>query len=463
MPDFTTISQAPEIRALVQENLLERAFHDALFPRLLFRGAASPVLWPNNVGDNMVFTGTGLMRTKQKPLTPGTDPLPSTYQVEQWESSIQQYADTIDTAMPTSISAIANLFLRNAQQLGLGAGQTMNRIVRNRMFNAAQAGHTVVDGAGQSSTTIRIKRLNGFTRARTPTLVGASAVRFQPVSSSNPLAITIGGSARNVIGFTADNAGDEVGPGVVLLDATIAPADRAAVLAVDRTFLVRVGGGDRVDDVGSSDLLTLASIRAAVSRMRNQNVPEMPDGRFHCHLDPISESQVFADAEFQRLLQSLPDYFMYRQFAVGELLGTVFFRNSENPQRETVEGGLTAVFTEDDPFGAELYSNGVAATGVRIHRALFAAQGGIFEYYQDMSAMITEAGITGKQGQPSITNNGIEVMTERVALILRSPQNRLQDLVSASWKFIGDWPVRTDATTGDTARIKRFLSIEHGE
>jgi hypothetical protein len=34
------------------------------------------------------------------------------------------YADAIDTHMPTSITAIANLFLRNAQQMGLAAGMT---------------------------------------------------------------------------------------------------------------------------------------------------------------------------------------------------------------------------------------------------------------------------------------------------------------------------------------------------
>ena len=43
MPDFSTISQAPEIRALVQENLLERAFHDALF--LFFNAAEAAFIF----------------------------------------------------------------------------------------------------------------------------------------------------------------------------------------------------------------------------------------------------------------------------------------------------------------------------------------------------------------------------------------------------------------------------------
>lgn len=470
MADFSTILQAPEIRALVQENILERAFHDALFPRLLFRGEAMPQLFPANVGDSMVFTGVGLVKPKMKPLQPGTDPLPSSYQAEQWTATLQQYADSIDTHMPTSIVAIANLFLRNAHQLGMSAGQAMNRVVRDRMYNAAESGWTVADGAQAAVTTIRVKRLNGFTRARRPDLPAGSAVRFDTVSTNNPLPITILDTtgpatpvARQVVSYSPDTAGDEVGPGTITITGgAVTVADRAYIYSYDRSYIVRVGGGNSVDSIGSADLLKLSDIRAAVARFWQQNVPEHSDGRFHCHLDPTSQAQVFGDAEWQRLLTSLPDYYMYRQFALGELLNTVFFRNSECPVPETVEGGLTATFTQDDPFAPELYNNGVP-TGVVVHRALFTGQGGIMEYYQDLAGLITDAGITGKVGEPRITNNSIEVFTDRIQLILRSPLNRLQDLVSTSWKFIGDWPVRTDATTGDQARYKRFVSVLHGE
>ena len=466
MPDFSVISQAPEIRALVQDGILERAFHDSLFPRLLFRGEATPVLWPANIGDRQIFTGTGLLQKQQRALVPGTDPTPQSFSAEQWEAVAQQYAGTVDTNMPTSMMAIANLFYRNAQQLGLQAGQSLNGLVRNRLYNAALSGQTVADGAQGPTNTIRVKRLNGFTRARRPDLTTGSAVQYLPVSSSNPLPIKLfAGSevSRNVIGFSADAAGDEVGPGTITLDgAAVTVADRDYVLSTARTFLVRVGGGNKVDDVGSSDLFTLASIRAAVARMRSMNVPEHQDGYFHCHMDPTSESQIFADQEFQRLLTSMPDYYMYKQFGIGVLLGTIFIRNTECPVPETVVGGLTATFSQDDNFAGELYNNGTT-TGVRIHRPLFSAQGQIMEYHSDLSNLITEAGITGKVAEPRITNNGIDVFTERIQLIIRAPLNRLQDQVSTSWKFIGDWPVRTDGATGDAAYFKRSVAVEHGE
>lgn len=413
MPDFSTITQDPTIRAIVQENILERAFHDGLFPRLLYRGESAPQIWPANVGDTMVYTGTGLIKPKMRPLVPGSDPAPSDYQKEQWTATLQQYADSIDTHMPTSIVAIANLFLRNAQQLGLSAAQSLNRLVRDKMFNAALSGHTVADGAQVAVTTLVVKRLNGFTRARRPDLAAGSPVKFDTVTGSNPLPITAAGTPVNVIGFIPATAGDEIGPGSLLLDAAVTVANRDAVLASDRTFLVRVGGGATVDGITSANILTLSAIRAAVSRFWQENVPEQPDGRFHCHLDPTSQGQIFADPEWQRLLTALPDYYMYRQFAVGELLNCVFYRNSESPLPETVAGAgsvFPTVFSQDDPFAGELLN----ATSVPVHRALFAGQGGIMEYYQDLSLLLTEAGITGRVGEPRITNNAIEVFSERI-------------------------------------------------
>jgi len=470
MPDFSTITQTPQMRALVQQNMLERAFHDALFPRMLFRGEAAPVLWPANVGDTMSFTGAGLIKPKMRPLVPNTDPEPSSYTSEQWSAQLQQYADSIDTRMPDSIVSIVNLFLRNAQQLGLSAAQAMNRITRNKLYNAAESGWTVTDTAQTAVSVLRVKRLNGFTRARNPSLPTGSPVRFDPVSSGNPLVVTIldrtGPPApvtRNIVGFTPDTPGDESGPGTITLTGgNVTVNDRDYVYAADRTFIVRVGGGLKVDDIGSSDLLRLADIRSAMARFRQENVPEQPDKYFHCHLDPTSEAQIYADPEFQRLLTSLPDYFIYSEFAIGKLLGAIFFRNSECPVPETVDGGLTATYSQDDPFAPELYNTG-AVGGVKVHRAIFVGQGLIHEYYQDLMNLITDAGVTGRVAEPKITNNSIEVMSDRIQLIIRAPLNRLQDMVSTTWKFIGDWPVRTDSATGDAARIKRTCVVMHGE
>ena len=466
--DFSIVLQDPSVRAIVQENLLERAFHDSLFPGLMYRGEAVPQPWPAHSGDSQIFTAPGLMVPKQKPLRPGVDPTPSTYTIEQWNAQLQQYADSIDTHMPTSMQAIVDLFMRNAHQLGLSASQAMNRIVRNRMFAAALSGWTVVDVANAGPTNqVHVARLNGLTTARRPLTAGASTVRFSAVSGSNPLPVTFVANAvvvnRNVIGFISDTPGDEVGPGTLLLDG--APVTnvlaRAYLYSYDRSNIVRVGGGNSVDAIGPTDTLKLASLRQSITGFWQNNVPVHPDGRFHAHIDPVSISQAYDDPEMQRLNTSLPDYVIYRQFAIGEMFNTVFFRNTESPVKSTVQPYDGVTYSQEDPFPGELYSDGTV-TGTPIHRVLVTAQGGIYEYFSDLTQLLTEAGVNGKIADPRIVNNGIEVNSERIQLIIRGPLNRLQDLVSVSWKFIGDWAVRTDSATGDDSRFKRFITIEHG-
>jgi len=463
MPDFSVITQSPEVRAITQEGYLERAFQDALFPNLLFRSEAMPKVWNGVAGDSQIFSGDGLMAVDARPLVPGTDPIPASYSIEQWTAQLQQYSGTIDTAMPSSMLAIASLFMQNGKKVGLQGAQTINRVTRNRMYAAALSGWTVADGATVASTSMRVKRLNGFTTARNPSLPGASAVAFGPVSASNPLSITIeAGPAitRNVIGFTPDVAGDIYGPGILLLDAAATAADGDAVYSVDKSHIVRAGGGNSVRDLSGGDIATLAGVRSVVQNFWSQNVPEHSDGRFHAHLDPMSLTELFADDEFQRLLTSLPDYYMYKEFALGQLLGTAFYRNSECPRIDTVVNGSTNVFTDRDPFPGELTANG-SVGGLEVHRMLFTAQGGIIEYFADLAQLITEVGVTGKVSPISVTNNGIEVFAERIQMVIRAPLNRTQDTISTTWKIIADWPARTDAATGSSARYKRFACLEH--
>lgn len=465
MPDFSVILQTPQMRSLVQENALERLFYDGLFPAMLFRMDVEDEQWDANVGDDKVFTGKGLMKPRLRPLTPGQDPVPHDYGAEQWRAQQQKYADTIDTHLPTSMAACVKKVTEDLKTLGLNAGQTLNRLIRNERYNAALSGWTVADGTAGASTTIRVKRLNGFTRARRPDLAAGSPVRYDLVSVNNPLPITVVASARNVTGFTPDTPGDEVGPGTITVDVAIAVTDRDPIFASTRTAIVRSGGGNSVDALtAGTDILKLVDIRSAVARLRTVDVMPNSDGYFHAHFDPTSESQIFSDNEFQRLQESLPDGFAYREFAIAKLLGCVFFRNNECPQVQNVDGAATATFSQDDPFAGEMFHNGVAATGAKVHRVLVTGQGDCKEYWADQSAMVTEAGVAGRvESGTTVQNNGVTINVERIQVIMRQPQDRLQEFVAQTWKFQGDWCVRTDGATGDAAAYKRLIAIEHTE
>jgi hypothetical protein len=433
----------------------------------MFRGEATPVIWPANVGDQMVFTGVGLITPSMRPRVPGVEIEAASYTKEQWTAQLNSYSGSIDSHMPTSITMIANLFLRNSQQLGLSASTALNRLTRDRLYNAGLSGMTVTDGAQTTVTVLAVKRLNGLTRARRPDLAAGSPVLFSPVSSTNPLVVTIltttGAVTRNVTAFAPTTPGDEVGPGTITVNSAVTVNDRAYVIASDATSIVRLGaGGLQVDSLDSTSLLRLQDIRTGASRLQNMNVPEMEMNKFHLHIDPVQKGQFFADPEVQRLFTALPDHYFYKDYSLGEIMGVVVFVNNECPQTFNVAGGTTATFTQDDPFAGEMWTNG-ATTGIKVHRGIMIGADAIYEYYQDLAALLTEAGVTGKVGTWSITNNGIEVNADRIQMIIRAPLNKTQDEVSTTWQFKGDWPVRTDAATGDAARYKRMVVLEGAE
>lgn len=119
----------PVIFDLVQKGLIERGFHDSLYPNLAYRQEATFEEWGANTGEEIVMSRAGLLPPNTTPMTPGQDPTPKNPTYEQWVATLGRYGDTMDTQMPTSAVAAANLFVRNIQTLGLQAGQDRKSVV----------------------------------------------------------------------------------------------------------------------------------------------------------------------------------------------------------------------------------------------------------------------------------------------------------------------------------------------
>ena len=445
------------ITSMVQDRTLERMFHDSLYPLNLFRGEAKPEEWPANLGENQTFTRAGIISPNLNALTPGVDPVPGTYNMEQWEVNAAQYGGTLDTHMPTSSVTMAPMFLRNTQQLGLVAAMTLNRLTRAKLLNAYESGQTVCTPAGVGPTnTITLKSLNGFTRA-------LSNGRYLPISGANPLTVTmdaVGGAVtRTVTAYVPTIAGDELGGGTVTLSGgAVTWLDRAYFTAANKPYIQLVGGGTSIDAITSTDILTLQDVIDSVALLRNANVPTFPDGYYHVHLDPRGEAELFKDAAFRQLNTSLPDYIHYRELAIGTLLGCVFYRNVEMPKAETVDLTVDPVTGKArDPYVGEL----TTGAGLSVYRAFVFGAGTIYEKYIPEERYISEAGVTGKVGEFSIVNNSLQVMTDRIRYIIRSPLDRLQQVVSQSWSWSGDFAIPTDGVTGNAGKFKRGVVIIH--
>jgi len=450
----------PAVLKLQQEGLLERSFHDGLFPALLFRGEAEVDTWPEHAGTEMLFTRPGLMAPVTEPIAPGTDPQSQTVPYEQWVAQLVRYANSIDTHIPTSVTANGDLFLRNIHQLGLNAGQSVNRIVRNALFVPYLSGSTnMIAAGGSTDDTIRVAALNGFTD-----VVLTANVRPVPVSSSSPLPITIknsgGDIAVNVVGFEADDPTDPNGPGTLFLDAALGAtvAIRTPVLSANRPIIIRAGGGFSVDAISSSDVLQLQDIINAVQKLRKQNVMPHEDGFFHDHVPTEGEAQLFTDQVVQRLNTSRPDDVYYQEAFIGTMAGCVHYSNNECPDSDN-SGTLVSTGT------SSFYSRGIGAetinaAGVRIGRLIITGRGVLQERWMDENKYLTEAGVTGKVGDFQIVNMGIQVDTDRVQLKLRAPLNKLMDEVSATWAATTSFAAPTDIASGGPQRYKRAICVE---
>ncbi len=451
-----------QILNLVQLGLLERAFHDGLFPALLYRGEAQYEPWEGNSGTEILMTRPGLLAPITTPLVAGQDPTPQSAAYEQWVARLARYAGTIDTHIPTSVVSNADQFLRNIQQLGLQAGQSLNRLPRNELHKAYLSGQTVLISAAVSGdTSIRVASCNGFTDV----VIRGSTVRPAPVSSSTPLAITIMNGAtainRNVIGCVLDDPSDAYGPGTLLLSASVGAsvAARASVLSAYRPKVLRAGGGSSVDALSASDIFTLQDAINATNWLRKNNVLPHEDGYYHGHINTDANGQTFQDPAFQRLNTALPDHTYYQSAFIGTIAGIAFYSNNECP--DYLNSGARTATGSNAFYSADIGAETTNESGVNVGRVMITGRGAIYEKGLDESAYVTEAGITGKQGEFSIVNAGVSVSTERVKLNLRSPLNRLQDLIAATWSITTSFPIPSDISAGGPQRYKRAVVIEH--
>lgn len=467
MPDpslGTIIPGLPFLPALLQDNFLYRVIYDALYPKLLYRMEAIPEKWEAQIGEVKIYTRSGLMSADVVALDPDTDPTPENEGYEQWMVKAAPYGKTTNCNLMASRAAIDNLMMRKAKTLGLNAGQVMNRLARNKLFRAYCGGHTVSDTTNAATVTVAVPSINGFTQ----TVVDGALV---PVGSGTAaIAVRIGaaGTLASVIGATASDATKPFGRGTLTFAANVNVAAGDAIVAVNAPQIVRAGGGLSVDAIANTDLIRLTDVRRALTNLRNNDVPVHADGYYHVHLDPTAQDHLFSDPEVQNLVQGVPGNAMYRDHAIGFLLGAVFYSNNEAPG---VFSGRSNVGTTDanrvadadaltsNDIGAEV----VNATGVPILRSIVTGGGSLYECYIPEAEYLMGVDSIHKIGNYSVVNGGVQTEIDRVRHIIRPPLNLKADQVSQTWSWSGDFGVPSDLLAGRTgARYKRACVIESG-
>lgn len=414
----STLPQA--IRAIMQNGLLDRVFQDALVPQFVFPAIATTRPWRQNVGDTGTFTRTGLLEPQTTPLG-GADPTPDTYGIEQYSVTMDQYGNAMDTNMLQSRMTLASKYMEDIEKLGINAGQSLNRIARDKLYKAYAGGRTWCTAAGVSDTSIIVESVDGFTHV----IVDGVPT---PVSGANPLDVTIEGAANTVIGVNT-------GTKTLTLGSARADVLGDSVVADNAPLSVRPGAGkDSAFDLVAGDLVTFKMFRTAVARLRSMNVPTI-NGYYVAHIDPETETQLFDDADFKQALQGRVDSPIYRDLSIGRFGGIDWVRNNEVP---TLLGGSAGSLTVHRPIvlGGE---------------ALISAP------FDGMGQLLAETDVSDV---PSIRMIDVAPQAQ-VALIIRPPQDRLQQIIGSAWSWVGDYGVPSDVTTGDAALFKRAVVLEH--
>ena len=409
------------IRAMMQNGLLDRVFLESLRPEFIFPALADAEPWQGGLGDTKTMTRKGLLAPATTAIT-GSDTSAATYGIEQWSVTMDQYGQAVDTNMLTSSMALSSKFLADVQTLGINAGQSLNQIARNKLYTAYAGGRTWVDTAGSSDTSMIVQSVSGFTHV----LVNGVPTA---VSASTPLTVTVEGVANTVTGVNA-------GTRTLTLGTARADVVGDYVVAANAPTTIRPTG-DTAYDLTGSNVATFAMFRSAVTRLRKMNVPTV-GGYYVAHIDPDTESQLFSDSDFKQALQGRVDSPIYTDLSIGRFGGIDWVRNNECP---TILGG-----------------NGAPAA-LTVHRPIVLGAGALVAApFEGMGDLLRG---TGVEDVPDIAM--VEAAPGvQVARIVRPPQDRLQQTLSTSWSWVGDYGVPSDSlANSDTALFKRAVVLEH--
>ncbi len=430
------------LRPIIQENFLEREFQDGLQSKLGYRAIADRVTFPNAVGETITKTRKGLKAPVTTPMDPSKNTgldnglTSSGWTVEQYTLGIDQYGDTIDLNVVTSGVAIAPQFMANAKTNGIQAMQSVDRLARNALFGAYLGGNTrVATALAADATSVHVDDIRGFTWAIKTGTDGNG--KPEAVSPANPLAVTLNGNAYIVVGAIADASNVSTAPegvsGTLTLNKNCTVADGAlgkAVVSAVAPIIHRAGEHDTTAGIAATDKLTMKMVQDAVADLRSNNVPDI-DGAYNCYLTSRQMTGLYRDQEFQLLYRGAYGSEAYESGKVTALLGVRFIETTESPIQRL--GNVT------------------------VYRAIICGAGAIVEGdYEN----------TGK-GEGAAMEPGQVTVIDGIAHVTREPLDKLKQIVSQSWYFIGGFAVPTDVTvntaiipTATNSAFKRAVILE---
>lgn len=464
------------IQGLLQQNFLERELEEGLDSILAYRGLVVEETFPGRIGETLTRTRKGRRTPITTPMNPannsgldnGLSSSNGTFSIEQYTFKLAEYADTTDLNLMAEQGEIVRQFLANARNLAVQAAQSLERICRQKLFNAYLGGNsrTIADPGGTitsntpgalpatiTNTNVGNVHLDDIRGFQTQMVAGVPTA----LSVSNALPVVVTKAAGTVItGLTIElstaflyqvahtvaevTTTPDAIPGFVALrnnsggTYTIAVGD--AIVAANSPLVLRPFGRRCTTDVKATDVLTMGILSDATAYMRDNGIPPMDDGTFHILLDNTSMRQLWADPDFKSMVQGRgASDNTFRDMDVMTLMGMTFI-----PTTET-------------------YVHQISGNAFKIRRPIIVGAESIIQgNFEGMETWLAESGIDAAQ----------VAMVDGIVQIIREPLDRLKQIVAQSWTWIGDFAVPTDLTatasiipTASAAAYKRAVVIEH--
>ncbi len=461
------------LQPILQQDMLDRAFQSQLGALMAYRKAAKKNPIPVAAGEVYIRSRAGRIAPSLATANPanntgldnglsigGVGSSNSVYPFEQFLVSLGMYPGVaIDLNVIQNYEAIASVFMQNNADLAQQAALSLDLICALTLHQAYESGVTWATAPTSASTTLHVDNIKGFDTAfqtytmidgntyagGTPQAVSATYTQnatVYPASGATPYTVTVSGVAADgtntssAIGYTS-NAPIGVS-GTLTFTAAQTFAEGDVLVAADAPQMILPGNIRSRYQMTQSSTAQLQMFVNAVAQLRRNNVRPQPDGTYHCFIDPLFMAQMYADPQFEILFQGQSDSAVYRDGIVSKMLEITFIKTTNTP---------TYQFTNSA--GTDLYAK----------HAILVGDGALLECpFAGVDRAIRE------MADMELSKINIE---ENIAFVNRPMLDRLGQIISQTWYYVGGFVAPTDVTitpkvipSATSARYKRAVVLE---
>lgn len=454
--------------------MLDRAFLEQLKASNNLRATAFRVPMPIRSGESMTYSRAGRIAPTIDDIAPANNvPLdnglvaggngsvnPAPFPYEQYAVSIGMIeGDAIDLNLIANQETIANTFIQNSENLAEQAALALDLRVLRTGLRAYEGGQTFVLAATTAALTARVDSGFGFDTAFATGVFGRSAVTYPyglpqntsptypisanilPAAGGGPIPVVVTGVAFEPTNVSSANVnGLNYGASAVLTFATAQTLAKGDVLTTaDYQQALRPGGRLSRFALTPTDTIGAQLIINAVAALRRNGIKSpLANGTFPCYIDPVVDAQFFTDSQYQIMSQGQLESPDFQNARVSRNFGVTFIPTTNLP-----------AYTFVNSAGLTITSRRAIVCGAKW------VQESPFEGTQKAIASLPDGGVIDYRFVNDI------VFTNRM------PLDRLGQILSSTWSFIGGFVVPTNATitsavipTATPSRYKNAVVVE---